>query len=57
MNQKYGAAVVVFDGYDENLSVKTCTHQRRGYSDQLPSLIITPDNVYEGKMYDFLCNP
>ena len=54
MNDHYGQAIVVFDGYTGGSSTKDCTHNKRGCTGA--SVHFTSDMMVETKREDFLSN-
>jgi hypothetical protein len=52
--QKYGSAVIVFDGYEDGPSPKDCTHDRRGYVG--PTVKFESNMIIQSKKKDFLAN-
>ncbi|KAG1678943.1 hypothetical protein GQR58_013119 [Nymphon striatum] len=56
VTRKYGRAVIVFDGYEEDLSTKDSAQQRRSCGRVGPTVEFTSDMVMKSKKDEFLSN-
>ncbi|KAG1650842.1 hypothetical protein GQR58_027696 [Nymphon striatum] len=56
VTRKYGRAVIVFDGYEEDLSTKDSAQQRRSCGRVGPIVEFTSDMVMKSKKDEFLSN-
>lgn len=56
VTRKYGRAVIVFDGYEEDLSTKDSAQQRRSCGRVGPTVEFTRDMVMKSKKDEFLSN-
>ena len=56
VTRKYGCAIVVFDGYQDTMSTKDSTHQRRTGGHVGPTVDFSSDMIMKSKKEAFLSN-